>query len=507
MALRTGTPPARAGLRWTLRAAAAALLVAWGAIAAWQTGKPLPDGTHVLGEVSGAEAGSLQFLADTTASDAFGQPILSQQLQEATLALIGSAKDVLVLDYFLFNSQRAGNPAAAADHRLQGVAQAVRNALLERRRSDPLLPILVLVDPINVGYEHELSADLRQLKEAGIDVVLTNLDDLRDSNALYSAFWRLAFKWWLPDSAGGVLPNLVDGSGPGVSLGAFLRLLNFKADHRKLVITGDGHGSLRGIVSSANPHDASSAHSNVGLLLAGPALLPLLESEIALARAAGWPGTLSLAAVSARATPVDAQHPLRVRVATEGALREALVGRVDATLAGDSIEIAMFYLSDRRVIRGLLAAAHRGVGVRVILDPNKDAFGYEKSGLPNRQVAAELVAASDGAIRVRWYRTHGEQFHAKLVLIGHGDATWLLAGSANLTRRNLNDYNLESGVIVEGPRTAEPLNGALQWFERLWMNRAVGGIEYTADVDVYADPSQGRYWLYRFLEATGLSTF
>ncbi len=52
--------------------------------------------------------------------------------------------------------------------------------------------------------------------------------------------------------------------------------------------------------------------------------------------------------------------------------------------------------------------------MRVLLDPNKDAFGFEKSGLPNRQVASELIAASDGAIKLRWYRTHGEQFHAKL---------------------------------------------------------------------------------------------
>jgi hypothetical protein len=27
----------------------------------------------------------------------------------------------------------------------------------------------------------------------------------------------------------------------------------------------------------------------------------------------------------------------------------------------------------------------------MILDPNKDAFGLEKSGIPNRPVAAELV--------------------------------------------------------------------------------------------------------------------
>jgi hypothetical protein len=453
------------------------------------------------------DASQLQFLADTTASDAFGQPVISQQLTDATLALIASARDLLVLDYFLFNSQRTGNPQASTDHRLTPVAQAVREALLARHKADPALAILVLVDPINVSYGPQLPPELAALQTAGIDVVVVELDRLRDSNALYSAAWRVLFKWWLPLSSQGSLPNLVARGGAPVSLGAFLRVANFKADHRKLAIAGDGRGSLRAIISSANPHDASSAHSNVGLSLSGPALLPLLQSELAIARGAGWQGKLPLTSVSSAAKPVDAQRAARVHVVTEGAIRDALTGQLEATRTGDTVDIAMFYLSDRPVVRALLAAARRGVSLRVLLDPSKDAFGYEKSGLPNREVAAELVAASDGRIRVRWYRTHGEQFHAKLVVICHGAQAWLMLGSANLTRRNLSDYNLEANVIVEGARAAEPAASALAWFDRLWMNRAVGGIEYTADVDVYADPSQGRYWLYRMLEASGLSTF
>ncbi len=506
MASRSGTPPARTGLRWVLRAAAA-LLLGWAGMAWWQTSKPLPEGVHVSGAPVAADTRELQFLADTTASDAFSQPILTQQLTDTTLALIANAHDLLVLDYFLFNSQRAAGTEAAADQRLKPVAQRIRDALLARRKADPKLAMLVLVDPINVAYGDELGPELGTLKAAGIDVVLTNLDPLRDSNPLYSAAWRLLFNWWLPSAGAGPFPNLIDGGGAGVSLGALLRLANFKADHRKLVISGDGQGSLRGLLSSANPHDASSAHSNVGLSLAGPVLLPLLQSEIALARSAGWRGSLPLQAVSAKPPPAATAHTALVRVATEAAIRDALLARLESTQAGDSIDIAMFYLSERRVVRALLAAAHRGVNLRVMLDPNKDAFGYEKSGLPNRQVAAELVAASDGRIRVRWYRTHGEQFHAKLVLISHESQAWLLLGSSNLTRRNLDDYNLEADVIVEGSREEEPMARALHWFDRLWMNRAVGGIEYTADVDVYADPSQGRYWLYRFLEASGLSTF
>jgi len=62
-------------------------------------------------------------------------------------------------------------------------------------------------------------------------------------------------------------------------------------------------------------------------------------------------------------------------------------------------------------------AAEAGVDVKIILDPSKDAFGREKNGIPNQPVAYELTKKSHGKIRIRWYHTHGEQFHTKLTLI------------------------------------------------------------------------------------------
>jgi hypothetical protein len=41
----------------------------------------------------------------------------------------------------------------------------------------------------------------------------------------------------------------------------------------------------------------------------------------------------------------------------------------------------------------------------------------------------------------------------------------------------------------------------------LWSNRAALDIEYTADFAAYAGPGQGHYWLYRFLESSGLGDF
>jgi phosphatidylserine/phosphatidylglycerophosphate/cardiolipin synthase-like enzyme len=314
-------------------------------------------------------------------------------------------------------------------------------------------------------------------------------------------------KWWSGDGSGEAsLPNPFDSGPDQVTFGAWARLLNFKADHRKVIIGDDGKGGMTGIVTSANPHDASSLHSNVGLKLAGAALGPLLESEMALAGDAGWKPTWHAPEVAA-AAPASPETTARVQVLTEGEIGAAIVRNFSGARVGDSIDIAMFYLSDRTVIQALLDAAKRGVSVRVILDPNKDAFGRTKNGIPNRSVATELAAASDGAIKVRWFRTHGEQFHSKLVTLRTTTEFWFTLGSANLTRRNLENFNLEANVAASVPLNAEIASQITAWFESLWTNHGPPDLEYTAEFGAYADAAQGSYWLYRLMEATGLSTF
>lgn len=466
----------------------------------------MPPGLRVAGAYQDVPTDSIRFLTDVTSADAFGQRLMTHGIFDETLALVREAQGFLLVDFFLFNDDggpepRTGGPAQ------RPLSTELRDALLARRSADPSLPILVIVDPINVHYLNDLTPELAALQAAGIDVVVTELDRLRDSNALYSAVWRIGFKWWLKSEAGSLLPNPLDGTDGRVSLGAWMRLLNFKANHRKVALTRDAAGQLRGIVSSANPHDASSAHSNVALAVQGPALEPLLESELAIARWSGWQGALPPPLATGAATALPEAERSRVAVLTEGAILDALLERIGAAGRGSSIDVAMFYLTQRDVIEALTDAARRGAAVRVLLDPNKDAFGYEKSGLPNRPMVSELLTASDGAVRVRWYRTHGEQFHAKVVIVRDERHTWLTLGSANLTRRNLVDYNLEANLAVETPTGGRLATGVLQWFDMLWSNRAVAGVEYSADAETYADPSQGRYWLYRLMEGSGLSTF
>jgi phosphatidylserine/phosphatidylglycerophosphate/cardiolipin synthase-like enzyme len=169
-----------------------------------------------------------------------------------------------------------------------------------------------------------------------------------------------------------------------------------------------------------------------------------------------------------------------------------------------SIDLVMFYLSDRHVIEALKEAAANGTMIRLILDPNKDAFGHEKGGVPNRQVAEELSQVDN--ISIRWADTHGEQCHSKMLLVRTGDGrAGLMLGSANFTRRNLDDYNLELNALVRGPGTAEPFQRASDYFDDLWENR--GDRVFTTGFETYRDTSSLRYWRYRVMEAMGISTF
>lgn len=500
----------RYGLRrWLWRIAWSALLGACVATGWWHTTKPLVAGTRVASDWVAVQASDILLLADVTTADAYGRHVVHQQIFDEWLRVIADARDFIVLDLFLFNSHQ-GALAQAAVQPLRPLSRELRDALIAAKRAHPNLRILLLTDPINDVYGGDPSPDLAMLTTAGVDVVRSDLDALRDSNPAFSSLWRLGVAWWSSGtSAAGWLPNPLDTGPSRVPFHSWARLLNFKANHRKVVIADDGHKGLIGIVGSANPHDASSAHSNLALGVRGFALLPLLRSELDIARLSGWHRGLpvSLTAPAVPAAAFDRGRTAFVRVLTEGGIDDAVLERIRAARSGDHIDAALFYLSDRDVIEALLDAAKRGVIIRILLDPNSDAFGRKKDGIPNRPVASELLAQSDGAIKVRWYRTHGEQFHVKMLAVRSADKLWFTLGSANFTRRNLEDYNLEANLAVE-IATSAPLAAELgRWFDTLWENRAPSGIEYTTDFGTYADPAQTSYWAYRFMEATGLSTF
>ncbi|APE32020.1 phospholipase [Halomonas aestuarii] len=468
------------------------LLVAWLAMGAWQRYKPLPDGIGRAFPERPAEG--LRFLADETWYAPSGERHARRRIFDEVMALIGQAERLVVLDMFLFNDF-----AGSADARdFRPLSAELTEALVDRRARHPTLEAVVITDPLNTLYGGLELEHLERLRGAGVRVVVTDLTRLRASNPLWSGAWHLGPRWLGNQSEGGWLPNAL-GTGR-VPLRSYLALLNFNANHRKTLVVDRGKG-WTGLVTSANPHDASSLHGNVALRFEGAAALDLLASERPVA---GWSGV----GLPGPEAPDGAGAPVegaRLQVLTEGAIRDALLAAIRASGPGDRLDVAVFYLSHRALIEALVDAHRRGAVLRVLLDPNRDAFGLEKNGIPNRPVARELHAAG---VPVRWCATDGEQCHSKLLLrlpaAADGEAEMIL-GSANFTRRNLDDLNLETSVRLVGPAETQALRDASAFFARRWHStpQRITSEPFAA----HDDTSTWQRWRYRIMEATGLSTF
>ncbi|WP_416140255.1 phospholipase D family protein [Halomonas sp. HK25] len=467
-----------------------AVLVAWLAMGLWQRIKPLPEGIGVAWPEHSVD--EVHFLADESWFDAAGERRLEQAIFDEMLALIGQARHLVVLDMFLFND--FAGESEAGD--LRPLSAELTEALVEQKRRHPELEAVVISDPLNTLYGGIEPDHLAVLRHAGIGVVLTDLDRLRASNPLWSGLWHLGPRWLGNSARAGWLPNAL---GPGrVTLRSYLSLLNFNANHRKTLVVDRGEG-WAGLVTSANPHDASSLHGNVALRFEGAAALDLLASERTVAAWSGvrLPGPRPLA-------PSSTAEGARLQLLTEGAIRDALRAAIEASGAGDRLDLAVFYLSHRGVIEALKQARQRGAEVRVLLDLNRDAFGLEKGGIPNRPVGRELVEAG---IAVRWCATQGEQCHSKLLLRrpANGGEAELILGSANFTRRNLDNLNLETSVRLLGDLDSPALDQASAFFERRWYSSP--DRTTSEPFAAHDDATAWQRLRYRVMEASGLSTF
>lgn len=488
--------PVRCGR--TFLACLAGLAMALGACGCLHAVKPLPVGLDYAGAT--APVPDLRFIRDLTWIDGEGTSGHEQEIFDEILAIIGSARRILLVEMFLFNDFLGSAPPP-----IRPLCEELTQALVSRKREVPELEVIVVTDPVNTVYGGIESSHLQRLEAAGIQVVLTDLDRLRDSNPLWSGIWRAFVKPW------GNSPNQGTVASPfghgKVTRRSWLRLLNFKANHRKVVLA-DRDGGYVCLVTSANAHDGSSAHGNIALVFGGRgACEAFLTEKAVLAFSSKTPlPTVSCLPGGSGNTGTGKETGgagATVQIVTEQAIGRSVEQLIGEAAEGDCLDIVMFYLSDRRVVRALKRAARRGANLRVVLDPNKDAFGRIKKGLPNRQVARELTRAG---IAVRWADTHGEQSHAKLIMLRgkNGDCAFT-AGSANFTRRNLRNYNLETNVVVRGRESEAVIQDVRQYVDMLWENR--DGRLFTVGYNAYRDDSRWKVLEYRFKEFTGLCTW
>ncbi len=447
--------------------------------------RPMPPGLSMASPL--LPAADLAFFSDLTYSKN-GELICEQQIWPEMQRLIDEAEAFIILDIFLYNALHDGSK------NFPPLCNQVTQTLLEAKRRRPGLKIWLISDPTNTGYGSYANPHFQELEAAGATVVLTNLDRLPDSNLLYAGFWNLLARPFAPGSISW-LPSALYRQAPAFSLRGWLTLLNFKANHRKIALTDKA-----GLITSANnSHDASAANSNIAFSFSGPLLAELLKSEQAVTALSGITMDVELPPPK-QPGPADPQ----IQLLTEGKIIEALLADLQTYRPPATLWMAMFYLADCQVVAALLAAAQRGITINIILDANRDAFGHKKNGVPNKPVAAWLTEKSAGRIHIRWYDSHDEQFHTKLVMLATAQGSMIMGGSANLTRRNIADFNLETCLRIVSPLENHLNQQVLSYFRRLWNNEEG---HFTVAYEEFADNSRLKYWQYQIQERSGLSLF
>ncbi|WNQ11316.1 phospholipase D family protein [Paenibacillus aurantius] len=461
-----------------------ALILLLSGVIYYNTHKPLPAGLSVEGPVHRVK--DIDFLYDLTYKQG-GTEKQEQSIYNRVFQAVDEAEKFIVLDIFLFNEYYDH------DQSFPPLSQTLTEKLIARKKAVPGLQIVFITDEVNTTYGSHAAANLEQLKANGIDTVITDVDPLRDSTPLYSGVWR-TFLQWFGQAGDGWLKNPMADTAPKITVRSYMKLFNVKANHRKVIAT-----DKTVIIPSANAHDASANHSNAALQVSGPLIADVLASEQAAINLGGGPK------VPAYTAEGKEEGDIRVQLLTEGGIYRQVLRSLDEAGAGDKVWMGMFYLADREIIDGLLEASKRGAEVNLILDPNQNAFGRDKIGIPNRPVASELLDKSGGNIHVRWYNTGKEQYHTKLLFIDKPGGVVIHNGSANFTKRNLDDLNLETNLGVTAPKDSEVAGEVRRYFDRLWNNE---GAEFTLDYEAYRDKTvplkKAAYAVQTFL---GFTTF
>lgn len=439
-----------------------------------------PPGTNLSSDFKDADC---EFLYDLTYLKD-GKRLHEKRIFNQEMELIKNAQDFLMLDFFLFNDEYPDSMDFPSQ------VEEMTDLLIAKKKENPNMPILFVTDPINNFYGAYEEDNLKRLRENGIEVVVTDLNKMRDSNALVSGIYR-AYLQWFGTSGGGWIKNFFDKDADKVNIRSILKLANFKGNHRKVLIS-----EKEALVASANPHDPSAHHSNVAMVFHGKSMEDLIRSESIFFD--------KLPDVIENFKAEEVTSPYKLKVITEGKIYDEISKNIRESKEGDEINLGIFYISEFRILRELGEAAKRGVDVKIIADLNKDAFGLEKNGSPNRPALSELKEDYPD-INIRWYQTSGEQFHTKFIYFDFKDKDPLaILGSANYTRRNLDNYNLETNLAVSMEKDS-PMAGEMKnYYARIWNNKDG---DYTLPLEDFYESKFFMRILWKIQEKTGLCTW
>jgi len=228
----------------------------------------------------------------------------------------------------------------------------------------------------------------------------------------------------------------------------------YQIDHVKLLLV-DGQTALMG---GMNWSGHSPVNHDADIKLEGPAV-----NYYRTIFAAGWK---KVGGAPIPETPKPHRIPggkAEVRgITTENykytGINDAVLFNINKAMK--SIHIESFILSDRQVIKSLLAARERGVEIKAILDPT--LVGTQFSS--NDRTFTQLKKAG---VDVKWYdvdTSQQQKLHAKWATF---DGKEMIIGSANWTRQGLN-INRELGADVKDRPTVKAFD---KQFARDWKTR------------------------------------
>ena len=148
--------------------------------------KGLPDGISIEGKTYMVE--DVQFLFDLTYEDPHGKIVFDQHIFEGIHELIEQAEDYIVIDMFLFNEY------VDKGKFYPQISGEITKAIVKQIEKKPNLSVHLLTDEINTSYNSHQVGLFETLKRHGVHVTLTNLEELRDPNPIYSGLWRVGLQ-------------------------------------------------------------------------------------------------------------------------------------------------------------------------------------------------------------------------------------------------------------------------------------------------------------------------
>lgn len=401
--------------------------------------KPLPAGLRLRTKKHLLPESKVEFFYDLSWFEQ-GKRQSEQHIFKAIKETLANAERFFVMDMFLFNTNQSNA------HKFLPITRELCDLLIKKKAQNKDFIVYMILDPFNTFYKSYVPELYKKMNKAGIRIIETDIDQLRDRNYLYSAIWRFVF-YWLEKLK--LEPNWIQDPTSRkkrfISLHSILRAMNARANHRKVVVAD--HGSdVCAIVSSANVHEASSWFTNAAFKVYGAPAFECLQSEESVARFSGEEMQVF--------TGFNFKHQgqIGIQVLTEDTIEDPLISDIENTQPGEQITIVMLFLEDFDIIKALMRASRRGVRVRLVLDRNSHSFEQKKMGLPNHVTGWYLHERTAGKATIRWWKNKKDQLHTKMMAIEKENELIVYNGSANYTVRNIEGYSLENSLRLEMPK-------------------------------------------------------